>query len=148
MSDTKDVLASGEVIRERVVRIIRGMGHSLKEVEFYVYGTSTKEVGGESEDLRHDGVRNLFMAVDLDIASAFGSRKAAALGGRVCGILLVLDKATDRWLEEMGLLRAKQIDDMEGKIEYVFAPAAAPEINRRGVWVYLPPDIFEQEEGS
>ena len=143
MSDSRGVLASGQVIRERVVHIIRGMGHSLKEIEFYVHGTSTKECRGQADELQHDGVLNLFMAVDMELVKTFAARKVSKLGGQVCGILLILDKETDTWLEENGLLHTKEIDDREGKIEYVFDPTSAPMLNRRGLWVYLPPDIFE-----
>ena len=143
MSDSRGVLASGQVIRDRVVRIIRERGHSLKDIEFYVHGTSTNECSGQPAELQHDGHLNLFMAVDMELVKTFAARKVSKLGGKVCGILLVLEKETDHWLEENGLLHTKEIDDMVGKIEHVFDPASAPMINHRGQWVYLPPDIFE-----
>ena len=86
-------LASAEVIRGRIVDLLRKQGMSLKEYSFFVHGTSSRVVGPSSQ-LEHDGA-DFFTVVSVERLVIFGLRNLEkAGGGERVGVLLILDNQT------------------------------------------------------
>jgi hypothetical protein len=136
-------LASAEVIRGRVVEILRKDELNLKDHSFFVHGSSSKVVGPSSQ--LEMGGGDFFTVVNMDTLLIFGVRNLEkAGGGELAGVLLILDNQTIKKLQTLGLLVSKPVDDIPRHMEHIFKAGAAPVVNNVGRWVYLPPDFFKE----
>ncbi len=119
------------------------LGVNLREQEFFVLGRSDKLLGDAATPFRHTGKGDLYMATEMDLLKLFGERSVLkAGGGNLDGILLTIDKQVFDKLLECQLVIKKEIDDMPGKVEYIFTADSAEILNAQGVWTRLGNEFF------
>jgi hypothetical protein len=111
-------------------------GENLNGVEFFIHGT-TADVARNFKLLPG---RRLFTTTDPAVARLFAERTVAKAGrGEVGGVVIALPRRAVDQLRALGQLTVKPIDDMRGKIEFIFQPGAYEIIRQQGDIISLPP---------
>jgi hypothetical protein len=118
-------------LRDRIVSYIKNeLGEDLSGVEFYLHGTTASA----AKNFRLE-TRNLFTAVDANIAAHFAERTVAKYGGQQGLVLVVVPKNVAASLRRSKSLIVKPIDDIPHWRESIF--------NARGVDVLRDQAIIE-----
>ncbi len=80
----------------------------------------------------------------MGLAKTFGLRGVAkAGGGELDGVMILMKQSVFEQMKRNKSVIVKEIDDMPGKIEYIFTPSSARTLNDSAEIVRLGPDFFK-----